>query len=621
MTLAAARARNLPFLRHPAFVIGAWTLAGVVAVLLSYARLQDSLINELTLWLAESLLSLSLVFVWGRGGIFSLGQTALYGIGAYAFSVVAINLAGTVFLPWALLAGIAVAALLAAVLGYFMFYGRVSPLNVGIITLAFTMVAFTILNSLSSPRYAIGTATLGGFNGMSVPLIRFGGPNTPDLSTRQMFLTIGILVIVATAGVAALLRSPFGRVMSALRDNETRTELLGIDVRLHRLYVFVFGGALAGLAGGLFASWGSYVSPSMFTLNPAVFVIIWVLVGGRTYVLAGIVGTLIIEGLRAWLSATQGQNSPIYLGILLIVVVLLAPDGLLGTLQSLISWLARRRIDVSPGGEISGASRAPFSFDPFRLVAGWSQGDQLERDASEVLSTAQLRKTFGGFAAVDKVDFAFLPRSIHCIIGPNGAGKSTLFALLIGIQRPSSGHVAFGPRTLNSVESSRRVRLGVGIKLQTASIFDNLSVYENLWIAGYSLHHSGREANRIASETLDLFGLAAERELLAGELAHGRQQWLEIAMVVARRPRVVLLDEPTAGMTVEETRRTAEMVRTISSVTCVVVIDHDMAFVRQLGAQVTVMHLGRRLAEGSLAELETSEEIRAIYLGGGNARA
>lgn len=597
-------------------------MAGIVAVLLLYAFMSGSSLNQLTLWLVESLLALSLVVVWGRGGIFSLGQTALYGIGAYAFGVVAINLTGTVYLPWALLAGIAVSAAVSAIIGYFMFYGRVSALNVGIITLAFTLVAFTILNSLSSPRYALGAATLGGFNGMSTPLMRFGGPHSADLSNRQMFLSIGILVVIVTAAVAVVLRSPFGRVMAAQRGNETRTELLGIDIRLHRLLIFVFGGALAGLAGGLFAAWGSFVSPTMFTLDPAVFLIIWVLIGGREYVLAGLVGTLVIEGLRAWLSTVQGHNAPIYLGVLLIVVVLLAPRGLLGLGQSLLSWITTR-LTHAPLPEAPGTPAQSFAFDPARIVAGWGApaAEAARADAAEVLATTQLRKTFGGFAAVDKVDFSFAARSIHCIIGPNGAGKSTLFALLIGMHRPTSGRVILGGQAINAVETSKRVRLGVGIKLQTASIFDDLSVHENLWLAGYSLHRRRAEASRVAEEMLQLFGLADDRRMLAGELAHGRQQWLEIAMVVARRPRIVLLDEPTAGMTIEETRRTAEMVKAISAVTCVVVIDHDMAFVRQLGAQITVMHLGRRFAEGTLAELENSEQVRAIYLGSSRAQA
>jgi branched-chain amino acid transport system permease protein len=595
--------------RHPAAVTGAGTVLGVLAVLLAAVCFTDSVLDELTLWLIESLLALSLVLVWGRAGIFSLGQSALYGLGAYAFGVVAVNLSDAVFLPWALLTAAAVAGLTAAVIGYFVFYGRVSELNVAIITLAFTLVTYAVLNNLSAPKYAIGSAELGGFNGMvGIPPFRLGGASSAALTKQQVFVTVGIVVVVLTAAVAVLARSPFGRVVAAVRSNETRAELLGVDVRRYRLLTFVLGGVLAGIGGGLFAAWGSFVSPGLFTLQPAVLVIIWVLVGGRSYLLAGVVGTVAVEALTSWLGGSQGQYSPIYLGAALIAVVLLVPGGILGGLAALIARL--RRDGPEPADP---AQRAP-SESP---VGAGADRSPVQPGGTAALSVAGLRKSFGGFTAVDGVELSLRPSSVRCVIGPNGAGKSTLFALLVGTQRASAGRIEFGGRQLNRMPPFRRARLGMGIKLQTASVFDELTARENLWIAGYSLLHRRHAADRLAERMLAEFGLDMDAERPAGTLAHGRQQWLEIAMVAARRPSVVLLDEPTAGMSTEETSRTADLVRALAESASVVVIEHDMAFVRQLDAEVTVLHLGRELLAGALADIEASDEVRAVYLGGG----
>lgn len=603
------------FSRHPNTAMGVATALGIVAMMAGAATLGDGALGQLTLWLIESLLALSLILVWGHAGIFSLGQSALYGIGAYAFGVVAINLTNAVFLPWALLGAACIAGLTSGVIGYFVFYGRVSQLSVSIITLAFTMVAFAVLNSLADPKYAIGTAVLGGYNGMvGIPLFRLGGAASKPLTAPQVFLTVGTLVVILTAAVALVLRSPFGRVIAATRSNDNRAELLGIDVRRYRLVVFVLGGILAGIGGGLYAGWSSFVSPGLFSLQPAVLVIIWVLVGGRSNILGAIVGTLIVEGLTSWLGGSQGQYSPIYLGIALILVVLFAPNGLLGTLQS---WTTRLPPASPPDTESHQAGEESTHLAPSAILARLVDGPGAAQagETDRTLTVSGLRKTFGGFTAVDGVDLEFPPRSIQCIIGPNGAGKSTLFALLVGIVRPTTGQINFGGRRLNRIAPFRRAHLGIGIKLQTASVFYELSARENLWIAAYSLYANSKRANFVASNLLEAFGLEADSDEPANILSHGEQQWLEIAMVAARRPSVLLLDEPTAGMSAEETSRTAALVKSLATTASVVVIEHDMAFVRQLNAPTTVLHLGRQLMAGTLENVQASDEVRQVYLG------
>jgi branched-chain amino acid transport system permease protein len=574
---------------------------GVVAVLLTAVSFTDSALNQLSLWMIQSVLALSLVLVWGRAGIFSLGQTALYGMGAYAFGITAINLSDSAFAVPGLLLAAGVSAIFAGLIGYFVFYGKVSEVNIAIVTLAITLVAYSILNSLADPRYHIGSATLGGFNGLvGVPLFRLGGPESEPWTDQQVFVLFGVIAVLAATCVSLLLRSPFGRVVGAARSNERRAELLGYDVRLYRLLVFVVGGAIAGFAGGLFAAWGSFVTPGLFSLQPAVLVVIWVLVGGRASVPGAFLGVVTVEGLTRWFGGSQGQYSPIYLGAVLILVVLLAPGGVSGVVRLLSTKLARSDSSVAATGEVGTAE-----IDPSLLPQG----------GHSTLSVERLRRTFGGVVAIDNLTMAFPGRSIRCIIGPNGAGKSTLFGLLVGTNKPSKGTIEVDGRVINRWQPHRRAKLGIGIKLQAASVFSDLTVRENVWVAAYSLSRSTSAADDDTDSLLTAFSLMARGGIDAGELSHGEQQWLEIAMVLARRPSILLLDEPTAGMTTHETRRMAGLVRGLAPRASVIVIEHDMAFIRELAAPVTVMHLGRELVSGSMEELERSPLVHDVYLG------
>lgn len=584
-------------LHGPGPLLGA-SAAVAVAVLATLALDQGQL-DQLTFWVAESVLALSLVLVWGRGGIFSLGQTALYGLAAYAYGVVAVNMTNSFFLPFALLAGVATAVIAAAFVGYFMFYGRVSPINVAIITLAVTLVLFALLNNTAEPRYHIGQAKLGGFNGMEgIPLARFGGPEAGPMSPRAVFLFVCIVAAALFAGVAYLLRTPFGRIVVGIRSNERRAELLGYDVRLHRWLLFVVGAAVAGLAGGLYVVWGSFITPTVFTLPPAVVVVIWVLAGGRDRLLGAPIGVFVVQGLTTLLSGAEGQYSPIYLGVALIAIVLLLPRGLFGLVELVPRRLARP-VPVRPSRPISRAGELQL---PPR------------RGPSE-LSAIDLRKRFAGITAVDGVTLTFPKRGTVCLIGPNGAGKSTLFALLTGTERPTAGKVLLDSVDITRLPAHRRARSGIGIKLQTASVFADLPVIENLWLAAYAGTRRQRDASVDAEHVLGFLGLADDAPLAAETLAHGHQQWLEIGMVLAMRPSVMLLDEPSAGMSIAETESTAELIRLLAQHAAVVVIEHDMAFIRQLDAPVTVLHLGKPLAQGRIKDLETDDRVLDVYLG------
>ena len=233
-----------------------------------------------------------------------------------------------------------------------------------------------------------------------------------------------------------------------------------------------------------------------------------------------------------------------------------------------------------------------------------------------VLEARGVVKEFGGLRAVAGVDLTLRQGELRCLIGPNGAGKSTVFKLLAGVLRPTAGEIRFKGQDLSRLEPHQIARAGIGIKFQVPRVYDSLSVAENLWLSARSSHGTAG-AGAIVDRVLAEVGLVERRASPVGHLSHGDRQWVEIGMVLAAEPELILLDEPTAGMTHAEARRTADLVREINRRATVVVVEHDMDFVRQLAATVTVLHRGAVLAEGSMDEIRDNATVRDIYLGTG----
>ncbi len=232
-----------------------------------------------------------------------------------------------------------------------------------------------------------------------------------------------------------------------------------------------------------------------------------------------------------------------------------------------------------------------------------------------VLEVRGLVKAYGGVRAIDGLDFAVDAGELHCIIGPNGAGKSTLFKLLIGTEWPNAGTILYHGRAINRLKSFERARLGLAIKFQDVHVYQDLTVFQNLFIP-LRRHHRPKAIPRQIADLLDPLHLAGTEHEYVGSLSHGQQQWLAIGMSMAARPKVLLLDEPTAGMSPEETRETAEIVRGLNAAgVTVIVIEHDMAFVRNLNARTTVLHYGKVFAQGTFVEIESDDNVRRIYLG------
>lgn len=238
------------------------------------------------------------------------------------------------------------------------------------------------------------------------------------------------------------------------------------------------------------------------------------------------------------------------------------------------------------------------------------------------LQVEDLHVEFGGLRAVDGLTFSVEKGEILCLLGPNGAGKSTTLDLICGKTKASGGSIRFEGGEISQMMEFERARRGIGRKFQVPSVYKELTVAENLSVARsrepgiwHALSRFSWSDRDRAVPILERVGLEARANVLAGNLSHGETQWLEIAMLIAQDSRLILMDEPTAGMTIQETARTAEIFRMLSKNHTLIIVEHDMAFVRTVADRIVVMNRGSLLAEGSIAEIEASDDVKTAYLG------
>lgn len=233
---------------------------------------------------------------------------------------------------------------------------------------------------------------------------------------------------------------------------------------------------------------------------------------------------------------------------------------------------------------------------------------------STLLQTHALTRRFGGVIANNQVNFTLETDELRCLIGPNGAGKSTFLKMLCGMIPASEGTVIFNGTDITRLQPHEIARLGIGIKTQVPSVFDGLTVAESVAI-GAARDHNQADAGLIAGELIERLGLSDIDHREVGKLAHGQRQWVELAMALSTKPKLILLDEPTAGMTKEEVARTAAILKEINADHTLIVVEHDMQFVRRIASNVTVFHQGEVLVEGPADEILRNEQVRAVYLG------
>ena len=231
-----------------------------------------------------------------------------------------------------------------------------------------------------------------------------------------------------------------------------------------------------------------------------------------------------------------------------------------------------------------------------------------------ILQTVDLSIRFGGVEAVRRVNFTLAERELRCLIGPNGAGKSTLFKLLTGQLKPTAGRILFRGHDITGDHTHSIARRGIGIKTQVPNLFDGLTVREHLWLSARRTNPADR-TREVVDEILERIGLTSLANGVVGQLSHGLRQWVELGTVLAGNPELILLDEPAAGMTHDEVARTAELIRDINRTHALIVVEHDMQFVKMIAGSVTVMHRGAVLIEDTMDQILKNRTVRDVYLG------
>lgn len=324
-------------------------LAIAVAVVMP-ARLEPFALSQLTQYVIFALFGLSLAYVWGDGGVMCLGQSTFFGLGAYTMALLAPNIGSPNF---ALGAAVIVPALAASALGYFMFYGRLNDVYMGIITLVVCLICSKVIGHMSGPEYAIGNVPIGGYNGIQgiePPTSLLSGAG---LEPEGMFQVTVLACALAFAAMKLLQISKFGRVTVAIRESELRASLLGYDVRRHKLLVFALGGAVAGMAGGLFASFQSFIDPNVFSLALSAQCLVWVLAGGRGTLLGPLIASVLLQVLNDRLAQSVVIQPSLVIGSILLLIVIFAPEGLLPLgLRTLRAVRRRSQVEAPAGSDI-----------------------------------------------------------------------------------------------------------------------------------------------------------------------------------------------------------------------------------------------------------------------------
>ena len=583
--------------RSASQAVGLLALPWLVAIALIVAGpwiLDAYTVNILIRAFFVATVALTVDVLWGHSGYLTFGQSAFFGLGAYVLAIVFMRLG---FGPAQILTAIAIAiggaAALAAFVGWLSFYSGSTPLYASVISLVLPIVMVQLLYSG------------GEFTGSSSGLVGF---ESFDLTTEAWFRMAGLFALTATLIAKVGISSDAGRLLSAIRDNEMRCAYLGLDTARIRIALLVLCAIVAALAGSGYAGFGGIAAPENASFTFGTQLVIMVALGGRGTLVGAIAGALLIETASAYLSGSLPFVWELIIGVSFIVVIVVLPRGLFGGLRDVLGATARARLSEPSAITLETAGRtAPVS----------SAQDV-------VVEVAGLSKSFGSLSVLSDVSFSARRGELVSLVGPNGAGKTTLIRCLADGGERSDGSVKIMGRSIHRLPPQRIVALGLGRKFQAASVFETLSVADCLRVA--RTRHE-RPSLLFASNTLALptaaravletSGLAERLHEEARFLSHGLKQALELAMVLALEPEVVLLDEPTAGLTRAERQRFAELLTALASVDrlCVLIVEHDLDFVREISSRIIVLHQGRIALDGTVEQVVDSPLVQEIYSG------
>lgn len=547
----------------------------------------------------SAILTISLNICMGYGGLLSLMHTGMQMVGGYAIAILAVKQGWN---GWLALVAAAVVGAIFAIL-VILISLRATYLYFGMITLAVNLIA------MEAVRH--GGELTGGYNGL------FGvfAPGIPSgmMSAEGFYRVMITILILAYIVQRNLIFSGFGRNTMALRESSETATALGISPNMHRVKVFGVSGALAGLAGGLLSIQIGYAVADIGDLNNGLIFFVGLFLGGVGTLAGPVLGVALVAVIDFMIRGT-GQYRTLVLGSILLLTMIVLPRGIVGTYRASRYGSPRSR-EILPG-----------EADNYHLdiaVKNVTKGEIL-------LEAKDVVKHFGGVHAVDGISVQFKAGEVHGIIGPNGSGKSTLISALTRYHELTSGSVV-----LLGAEADKKpfkvARNGVTRVFQIPHLFERVSVLDNVLTGMYrrdkysifdAIFRTPRylKANsRSVAEAkalLSLAGMLGMEELAAGSISHGQKRLLEVIRAVATEPKILILDEPATGLTQEEMHSLTSLIRTLAAGgMCVVLIEHNVAFLMDLADIVTVIQSGKVIAEGTPQEVQKNERVLEAYLG------
>jgi branched-chain amino acid transport system ATP-binding protein/branched-chain amino acid transport system permease protein len=547
----------------------------------------------------SAILTISLNICMGYGGLLSLMHTGMQMVGGYAIAILAVKQGWN---GWLALVAAAVIGAIFAIL-VILISLRATYLYFGMITLAVNLIA------MEAVRH--GDEFTGGYNGL------FGvfAPGIPSgmMSAEGFYRVMITILILAYIIQRNLIFSGFGRNTMALRESSETATALGISPNMHRVKVFGVSGALAGLAGALLSIQIGYAIADIGDLNNGLIFFVGLFLGGVGTLAGPVLGVALVAVIDFMIRGT-GQYRTLVLGSILLLTMIVLPRGIVGTYRASRYGSPRSR-EVMPG-----------EADNFHLdidVKNVTKGEVLF-EAHDVI------KHFGGVHAVDGISVQFKAGEVHGIIGPNGSGKSTLISAMTSYHELTSGRV-----TLLGAEADKKpfkvARDGVTRVFQIPHLFERVSVLDNVLTGMYRrdkysifdailrtpryLKANSRSVAE-AKALLALAGMLGMEELAAGSISHGQKRLLEVIRAVATEPKILILDEPATGLTQEEMHSLTSLIRTLAAGgMCVVLIEHNVAFLMDLADIVTVIQSGKVIAEGTPQAVQKDERVLEAYLG------
>jgi branched-chain amino acid transport system permease protein len=593
--------------------------AVLVVVVLVFPRLVTSnyWMNLINLAISFSIACLGLNIVLGYAGQLSLAQAAFWGVGAYTSAILTTQLGLPV---WAgMFAAFFVAAFFGILLG-------IPTLKLSGHYLAMATIGFGIILQLILVNAIWLTNGSDGIPKIPSPWI--GSFELKDPGT--IFYVAAVSLVFLTWGAIHLKDSRVGRAFMAIRENEMAAGTAGVDTTYYKIMAFSLSAGYAGFGGWLFAHSGShYISPDTFSFEQSVIMLVMAVLGGNGSAIGSIVGAILLTLLPEVLRFLKDSYMMVYAaGIVLIMIFM--PSGIAGLVKNLrVSARLREwwRDGSTAARQVAAATSTLKS--PDAAIPATSSNCS---GSNEVLLTVKgLAKYFGGLRAVDGVDMEVRRGMIHALIGPNGSGKTTILNMLSGLYVPTAGEILLEGRAISGQKSHRITSRGMARTFQNIRLFGELSVLENVLIGQHGHTRSGlltsvlqppsqraEEAGmrKKALEMLAFVGLKGKEFDQANSLPYGQQRLLELARALASDPKLLLLDEPAAGLNAAETDALVELLFQICDrgIT-ILLVEHDMSLVMNVSDHITVLNFGKKIAEGSAEEVEHNQEVIDAYLG------